>query len=195
MDAPSKPRKGRPRGRKNGMGGNKTQVTSMKEWHYALIDYIVAKPTTRVDELAKIFGVSYQWMSLVKNSDLFKEELEKRRTEAGVGLAVSLREQTLSLADMTVEKLSSRVEREGDTMKIDDLRNIAETAFKALGQGGHRAPTDPPASAVQVNVIQSSTLDEARQLHRSLAEENSKRLQEQKKLDGPVVEHESVPAA
>jgi hypothetical protein len=58
------------------------QIQSMSHRHKAMADWLLAHPNEKNLELmSKHFNVSRSWLSIVMNSDVFKEYFEQRRRE------------------------------------------------------------------------------------------------------------------
>ena len=55
------------------------EIARVRYTHDAVIDEILVNPSISQNELAKIFGFSAGWMSIVINSDSFQERLAERK--------------------------------------------------------------------------------------------------------------------
>ena len=55
------------------------QLTRLDPWHHDLIDSMLANPEMTGREAAAQFGVSPVWISIIKNSEVFRVEFERRR--------------------------------------------------------------------------------------------------------------------
>lgn len=111
------------------------QIKSIKAWHGELIDFMLAQPRAGLRETSEYFGVSQSWLSIVKNSDAFQNEWDKRRAEHSSAVSVSLVERVEALAEVAIETMTERLEREGQSVGLTTLREISESALKSLGFG------------------------------------------------------------
>lgn len=111
------------------------QIKSVRAWHEELIDFMLAQPRAGLKETSDYFGVSMSWVSIVKNSDAFKNEWEKRRALHSSAVSVSIVERVEALAEVCLETMTEKLEREGASVGLTTLREISETALKSLGFG------------------------------------------------------------
>lgn len=114
-------------------------------------------------EIAFHFNVSESWLSIVKNSDAFKELWAQRRPEHFSRVSASITEKVTALAELTVDSLTDKIEKEKreGTVSISTLKETAEMALKSLGFGNKGIPV--PIVQVQNNVfVDKETLQRAR---------------------------------
>lgn len=139
------------------------QLQNVRLRHQAIADWLIANPDKSQGECAAAFGITQAWLSVVVNSDIFREYLQSRLNEVSTPVMYSLREKLMGVAHRAVEKLGSCVENS------QDPEYILEAADKTLHRLGY-APTRGPAPAVQnvtnqqnnVYVVDRETLDGAR---------------------------------
>lgn len=109
-----------------------------------MIDLIVENPALSQSEIAAHFGYSQTWVSIVFNSDAFKERLEARKGElVDPVLRASIEEKFKALADLSFQVVMDKLHATRDAnlgMKGLDL------AARSLGYGAK------PAGGTQVNV-------------------------------------------
>lgn len=109
----------------------------LRAWHEELLEYTIANPRASLQEAALFFNVTISWLSIVKNSDAFKEMWAKRRPEHFSRISAGVSERITALAEVSLDALTNRVEkdvREG-TATIGSLRESADLALKAMGFG------------------------------------------------------------
>lgn len=112
--------------------------------HDAMIDLIVANPAISQGQIAAHFGYSQTWVSIVFNSDAFKERLEARKNElVDPAIRASIEEKFRALADLSFQVVMEKLHASRDA-KVG-LAGL-EIASKALGYGAKAAPSQ------QVNV-------------------------------------------
>lgn len=114
-------------------------------------------------DCAKFFNVSNQWLYVLTQSDVFKVLYEERRKKHSAMVSTSVIEKTSALTEMALDKLMDRVVETGDSMTPNFLKDVAAMGLDKLGYGGKAAapPIAPPVQ-VQVNVVSSDQLAEAR---------------------------------
>lgn len=114
--------------------------------HDAMIDTIIANPAISQGELAALFGYSQSWVSVVLNSDAFRERLAARRAElVDPAIVASVEERLRGLANLSAQITTEHLAATRDPQLALKALSVAT---KALGYG---APA-PAQQAVQVNV-------------------------------------------
>lgn len=122
-------------------------ATSRQYSHDALIDVIVQNPTTTVSDLARQFGVTTAWMSIVTNSDAFRAKLKIRRDELiDPGLIADAECRLRAIASISAEVLIEKLHASRDPKLA--LRSL-DVAARALGYGQRTAPQ----VAIQQNFV------------------------------------------
>jgi len=116
------------------------QIQSVKAWHEELMDFMLAQPRAGLKETSEYFGVSMSWLSVVKNSDAFKDAWEKRRENHSSAVSVSLVQRVEALAEVALETMTQKLEREGESIGLSTLREVSETALRSLGFGMRESP-------------------------------------------------------
>lgn len=108
--------------------------------HEAMIDVIIAEPTITQNELAKRFGRSVSWISIVMGSDSFQAALAKRRDDLlDPFLIATIEERFRGLAQQSLQVIAEKLE----TTKNTDLALKAlDISSKALGFGARTAQTN-----------------------------------------------------
>lgn len=122
----------------------------LRAWHEELLEYTLANPRASLQEAALFFNVTVSWLSIVKNSDAFKEMWAKRRPEHFSRISAGVSERITALAEVSLDALTNRIEkdvREGNAT-VATLRESADLALKAMGFG-NKGNTSP---LVQTNV-------------------------------------------
>jgi len=100
-------------------------IASVRYTHDAIIDDILENPAVSQCELARRFGYSQTWMSIIINSDAFKERLADRKGQLlDPEIIASVNERREAVAKLALDKLMLELERPGPK-KIQDLAAAA----------------------------------------------------------------------
>jgi hypothetical protein len=111
--------------------------------HDAAIDEILMNPTISQNDLAKMFGFSAGWISVMMTSDAFKERLAERKAEIiDPILRATFEEKTKAAAHRSLDKLIERLDNPGTAVATKDLIAIAKLGI----------PTGAAAPTVQNNL-------------------------------------------
>jgi hypothetical protein len=139
------------------------QLQNVRLRHQAIADWLIANPDRSQGECAAAFGITQAWLSVVVNSDIFRDYLQTRLNEVSTPVMFTLREKLMGVAHRAVEKLGSAVDASSDP---EFLLAAADKTLHRLGY----APTRGPEPAVQnvanqqnnFYVVDRETLDGAR---------------------------------
>lgn len=126
-------------------------VAKLREWHEELINFLIIRPDASIAECAKEFGVSMSWIVVVKNSDAFKERLAQRQDEHFSRVSTALVSKVEALAEVAVDEMSRRLDTQKDLIPLSQLKEISDSALKALGFGARNSYA-PPTQPVQTNI-------------------------------------------
>lgn len=150
-------------------------------WYESIVDWMLMNPNKTKADCAKFFNVSNQWLYVLTQSDVFKVLYEERRKKHSAMVSATVIEKTSALTEMVLDKLIERVDKAGDSMTPQFLKDVTEMGLDKLGYGGRAAPAPPQQVAVQVNVVSSAELAEAR----ARMEARGKALAHQKEAIAP----------
>jgi hypothetical protein len=138
------------------------QLTNVRLRHQAIADWLIANPDRTQNECAAEFRISPAWLSVIVNSDIFREYIQSRLNEVSTPVMFSLREKLLGVAHRAVEKLGAAVDNSQDP---DFLLAAADKTLHRLGYAPTRGP-EPVAQTVtnqqNIYVVDRETLDGAR---------------------------------
>lgn len=122
-----------------------TEIAKVRYTHDAIIDAILANPAISQGELAKEFGYTQTWISIVVNSDAFKSRLAERKGElTDPKLQATINERLDGLANRALDRLAERLDSPTAQLKTMELVSIAKLA---IGDKANR-----PATATQQNL-------------------------------------------
>lgn len=108
-----------------------TQLVELNHRHMRIAEYILANPSARLGEVAAAVGFSTSWVSIVVNSDIFREYLMQRNREISDAVHISLQEKMAGIAHRAVEKLGEAIDNSNDP------HFILAAADKTLGRLGY----------------------------------------------------------
>jgi hypothetical protein len=139
------------------------QLQNVRLRHQAIADWLIANPDRSQGECAQAFGLTQAWLSVIINSDIFKEYIQARLAEVSTPVLYSLREKLLGVAHRAVEKLGSCVDNSQDP---EYILAAADKALHRLGYAPTRGPavhvSGPTNQQTNVYVVDRETLDGAR---------------------------------
>lgn len=104
-------------------------LQKMSHMHEAILDFMVANPLVKKGKIAQQFGVTPTWLSIIINSDAFKDKLAKRHDEFFGSAVVPLREKMIGIVDCALDRLSDKVE----LMESQEALATADTLLHRLG--------------------------------------------------------------
>lgn len=160
------------------------EVKKISWWHEQLVDWMLLNPDKRLKDAAVVFGVTEQYIYMLKNSDTFKEYWARRRAtregkldDGAPQLLGSLQEKLSTLAEMSLDQMLEQIELNSPANRAghsniahDELRDTAEMALKRLGYGAPAVANGPAQPGTpQVNVtINANLIAEAREKMKQL---------------------------
>lgn len=152
-----------------------TQIKNIKSFHERLVEYLIANPRASGSETALFFNVSESWLSIVKNSDAFRELWASRSGVHFSRVSASLVEKVEALADITVDALTEKLERDKakNELTYTTLKEVGDMALKSLGFGNRNTNIQVHNSLTPVQnnfFIDKETLARARDAKAQLAE-------------------------
>lgn len=124
------------------------QLMELNHRHMAIAEYLINHPSARLHEVAAAVGMSVSWVSIVTNSELFRDYFMRRHKEVSNLVHIPLQDKLNGVAHLAVEKLGRAVE------DSTDPNFILAAADKALGKLGYGAKAGP---TVQVNTQINNT--------------------------------------
>jgi hypothetical protein len=136
------------------------QIQKLSYKHHRIMDYMIANPRLRMGEIAKELGFSLSWMSIVVNTDLFKEELLRRRAAFNDENIRITQDRLASLGDKTLNAMEKKVDKANiapDEFSMDELRKTAETVLKAQGM----MDSGPKVTVNNNTQVVNNSVDEA----------------------------------
>lgn len=137
------------------------QIAKLTPRHEEIMSFIVANPTAKRGDVARIFGVTQAWLSVVTNSDAFQAKMQERMEDFHQRALAGIPEKLNDLAHTALDRLIDAAEIVDDTA---ELREMAKLALNRIGYGDQSAR---PAGGnnIQNNFysVQADVLYQARQ--------------------------------
>ena len=106
------------------------QIAKLSPRHETIITFLIANPQMKRGDIARHFGVTQSWLSVIINSDAFVAKLNKRQDEFHSEATTSIKEKLNTLAHMSLDRMINAVETVPD---IDQVRQIGTAALDRLG--------------------------------------------------------------
>jgi len=149
----------------------------VRAWHEELLEFLLVNPRASLTEISLYFNATPSWISIVKNSDAFRELWAKRRGEHFNRVSINVSDRITALAEVTVDALTVKMENAiaSDTATIDQLKEVGDMALKALGFGvkGLANVNIHNSNATQNVFVDKNTLERAREARRMMQKEET----------------------
>jgi hypothetical protein len=163
---------------KFGSSATNPYATRWRWWYAAISDAMLANPQATSQEIAKSLGRAASTISMIANTDLFRDYHSQRRQEFQKSHDFVLSGKLNKVAEKGLDLILEVMEKKRDTVPLTHLIAITNSSLENLGYG----PKAPPSAPVQVNVhqqvavpVSAGALEEARE---ALRRAESKRLSE-----------------
>lgn len=155
------------------------QVKTVRDWHESLIDYIISNPGATLRVKAQVFGVSMSWLSIVENSDSFKEAMRLRRDEHFNNLSTGIVGKLEATADMLIEEINHRIQTDSSSaIPFNSLRDTADMALKHLGFGAKGQGGVQQAGIINNNTVIVQDREALREAREMMAAKRAEATQE-----------------
>lgn len=130
--------------------------------HNAIADWLIAHPGKGQQKpCAQVFGITESWLSTLINQDAFQSLLKVKQDEVFQQVIIPLQDKIAGVAHASVEKLGDILD---DTKDGRLVKDIADSALKALGYGGQKTAAQLIINNTQNNLtVNQDALAEARQ--------------------------------
>lgn len=127
------------------------QVAKLSSRHEDIMNYILANPLVSLGDIAGKFGVTQPWLSVIINSDVFKELLSQRREEIfDVAVLQGIDVKLEAAIDMGLDKYLEKI----PTMTTEQVTNGTDKLLGRMGFGSNGSGAAGPtinAKNVQIN--------------------------------------------
>lgn len=125
------------------------EIATVRPIHDAIIDSIIAHPEMQQKDLAQQFGYTQTWMSIIINSDAFKERLAERKAElVDPKIRATIQDRLDGIAKRAMDKIIERLDSPAANIKHMEL-----VAMAKLGVGDRNNHTAQPTVQNSLYVI------------------------------------------
>ena len=107
------------------------EIKKLSHTHHAIMDFMVANPNLKMQDIAAHFGYTNSWLSIITHSDTFQRELNTRRIAWRNVHDTRLSSLMLGVAEKAMGVLSEALD--DDDITARGANEIAKTALSALG--------------------------------------------------------------
>lgn len=142
------------------------QIKAVSWQHEALADLMITEPQLSLGDIAKRLGFTLTWISVVKNSDSFKDYYAIRRKLHSDSLTLGIKEKAAAIAELSLDVLLTDTETKiaAGAMSASEARENLDLVAKRFGFDGTIAPQkNTPPVVLNVGMVTSEALAEARE--------------------------------
>ena len=158
------------------------QIKKVSWWHESIFEWMIANPESKLRECAEFFQVTQSWLSTIIHSDVFVEKLAERRDLHFAAISQDVASKVSGLAELSLDVLEERIERERDAISLGLVKDTAEMALKAAGYIGPR-PGSNDRGGGDTNIFLPGSIDA-----KTLAD--SRELMNQRQIESTATEVE-----
>lgn len=143
------------------------QIQSISHRHREIADWLLANPHVKnLNALCDRMNVSRSWLSIVMNSDVFKEYFEKRRRSYEGVLHEEILMKNYAVTSKALDKLSVALDDDGVDPRL--LLDVANKTAQLLGYGAKGPVTKVTEEKIQeiTRPVDAGALAQAREIMR-----------------------------
>lgn len=143
----------------------KYQMKNTSWWYEAIVDWELTNPGGRRKDCAKELNCSECHLSVISNSDSFKEFREMRMVQHRTRVSDGIIGRLEVVTDKALGKLEGVIDAAGPMTKMTEVADVAKMGLQALGMFRHGASgLKSTAPAVQINIgVDATELAKARE--------------------------------
>lgn len=164
-------------------------------WYPAIADWMLRNPGGKLADCSKEIGRSVTTISLIANTDMFKDYLANRRKEWQQCHDFALQAKVTKVAESALDILAEVLEKKRDTLPIGRLSEISFSALDRLGYSPNKQAPAIGAVNIQQNgngsaVVMPVSVDALREAQQAIRTVEARR---QAQLSSPVRDMENEP--
>lgn len=118
-------------------------------WYPAIADAMLRNPDYSQEKIARELGKTPVTISMIVNTDLFRDYFAQRRKDWERTHDASLVQKTMKVASSALDILAESMEKKRDSIPIGQLTQIATSALDRLGYSPNKPAA--PAGGLTVN--------------------------------------------
>lgn len=135
---------------RRGSAPSNLYVNRWRWWYSAISDAMLANPSASQQEIAKSLGKNANTVSMIVNTDLFRDYHAQRKQEFQGASDFMLSNKLTKVAEKGLDLLLDVMAKKGDQVPLSQLVAITDSTLKNLGYGA------PAPAGVSVNVQQNN---------------------------------------
>lgn len=128
-------------------------------WFSALADAMIRHPDKRLKDIAVMLNKSPNYISMIVNTDLFKEYLAQRKEAWRVEHDHALRAKLTDVAHHGLDIILDKLQTQKSQIPLSAAKAITESALDRLGYAPDSSPAVVVNNSVQDNRQQSVTIN------------------------------------
>ncbi len=161
------------------------QIKSVRPWHEQVVDWMLQNPHLTQGQCALFFHKTETWLSLVINSDLFREYKARRFADHHENVSHSVIERVSGLAGLSLEVLHDRIKEEKEDIPLGIVLDSATLMLKSMGYGPKQTAAAPVATInLNLNGAPAEVLAAARDDLRKTHVENTVEAEDAEVIEG-----------
>jgi len=149
-------------------------------WYSSIADIMIRDPSMRLSDIASELNKASNTISMIVNTDLFKDYLARRKEEWRRDHDFVILSKIQRVAELSLESVAQQLEKKKDQVPLNMAVETMVSALDRLGYGAKTQPqvavnvnqSDNRTQTVIVQGVSASALEEAREALR-LAERKS----------------------
>ena len=109
------------------------EIQAVSTKHEAILNYLLSNPEAKKGEVARMFGVTQSWLSVIIHSSSFQAKLKERQEEVFQdAVMLPIQDKLMGVAHIAAEKLIEKLPYEDDVKVVTDTM---DKTLKNLGYG------------------------------------------------------------
>jgi hypothetical protein len=130
------------------------QIAKVNWWHERLADKMISEPHLTLTEIAKQLSCSLSWLSIIKQSDVFKDYWALRSKAHSEALTAGIKEKAAALTELSLDILLEDTQSQIalGTMSTREARENLELVTKRFGFDGGNGPQSAQNTNVTLNL-------------------------------------------
>lgn len=137
------------------------QIQDMNHTHEGILRWLLLNPDRPLRDCAAYMGVTQSWLSVIINSDCFRERLKELQGEFNIRVVQSLEEKLTTATNVALDRLITCVEASQDEQYI---LAAADKLLKSKGFGARaNIPQGPTVNNYVLQGVDASFLTQQRE--------------------------------